>query len=269
MRIPNHDRDLAILSLRMAGKTYRECGAQFGITGSRVRQICIRQAFREGIDVAEKMAEHGDPRSEICDAVRKYVVAGLISDSFLPTIVNNALKKAGRYKDVPFESGFWCRWKNRERGDMQHLLRSVPAVIGRKTVMVYANDFLHGVCGIFALALHDQFGYPINALQWIYDGDDDTPSDSVWDGLVHIFCPVSVFDQDGWVDVRGITTNWDEFCKEFDDPSAMRVYTDVDPAVLRADLLRDIDIQSFEAFYAKAIGLIKAWYQAYDVAAVR
>lgn len=268
MGIAKDNRDLAILRLRMAGKTYRECGAQFGITGSRARQICVREGFKNALNIAQYMAEHGDPKPKIEETVKIYVEAGFMHDSFLRSVVDNALKKAGRYEDIQFESGFWCQWKNRDHGDMQHLLRSVPSIMNGKAVMVYASDFLHGVCGIFALALHDQFGYPINALQWI-DDEDDIPPDSVWDGLVHIYCPVRIFDQDGWADVRGITTNWAEFCKEFDDPNAMRVYADVNPAELRADLLKDMDAQSFETYYAKAIGLIKAWCQAYDAAAVR
>ena len=36
------ERNAAIVHLRLTGKTYEECGKQFGITRERVRQICAR-----------------------------------------------------------------------------------------------------------------------------------------------------------------------------------------------------------------------------------
>ena len=96
MGIAKDNRDLAILRLRMAGKTYRECGAQFGITGSRARQICVREGFKNALNIAQYMAEHGDPKPKIEETVKIYVEAGFMHDSFLRSIVDNALKKAGR-----------------------------------------------------------------------------------------------------------------------------------------------------------------------------
>lgn len=254
------DRNAAMLEMRLTGKTYRECGDQFGVTASRARQICFEQGIRTARALAMEMAAAGTAKQEIVSTIRKYTQDSRMGEKFEHLMVRNALKKAGRYSEIDLESGFWTRWINREKTDIQDLMKHSLSYIDGDIIHVDAGLFLHGVCGIFALALNDTFGYPIEVLQWV----DDEPSESIWDGLEHIYCPVTVLGQKGWADVRGITTDWNAFCKEFGDPNQLCVYSDVDPDHLRADLCRDIDHESFVALYKEAKGLIEAWKPAYD-----
>ena len=87
---------------------------------------------------------------------------------------------------------------------------------------VDATIFLHGICGVFALALHHLLGYPIEVLL------DDSEGE-MWARLVHLYCPVEVREQQGYADVRGITTSWDGFLAEFADLSETWEHQKVDP----------------------------------------
>ena len=75
-----------------------------------------------------------------------------------------------------------------------------------------AQYFLHGVCGIFALALHDRYGYDL----WRLDGiDDDVDEDEEpYEFLIHIYC---VAPNGQLVDVRGATSDSDKLIDEFLD----------------------------------------------------
>lgn len=66
--------------------------------------------------------------------------------------------------------------------------------------------FLHGNCDIFACYLHEKYGYGMKA---IYDCDSDE--------LIHVYCTAEINNETVYIDVRGITNNWDEFIEEFDD----------------------------------------------------
>lgn len=72
-----------------------------------------------------------------------------------------------------------------------------------------AQAFLHGVCGIFALALHEEFGYPVTVYAEPADGEDDP----IVNRIVHIYCR----DGENFIDVRGITADEDAFLNEFSD----------------------------------------------------
>ena len=76
---------------------------------------------------------------------------------------------------------------------------------------VDAGIFLHGICGIFALALHDRFGYPIEHVVVLEEPDDE--DDEPYNDLIHIYC----FSDNKFYDVRGWTDNEDLFFDEFSD----------------------------------------------------
>ena len=65
------------------------------------------------------------------------------------------------------------------------------------------NGFLHGICNIFALALHREFGYDI------YEVVDKDKKSIHWFGLS------SFNNHPIYIDVRGATTDFDEFFSEF------------------------------------------------------
>lgn len=79
---------------------------------------------------------------------------------------------------------------------------------------VDASYFLHGICGIFAFALHQVKGWPIVSL---YNPDEDkfdyAPNDFLFP-VVHLFCAprLGLF-----ADCRGITDSEERFVEEFED----------------------------------------------------
>ena len=66
-------------------------------------------------------------------------------------------------------------------------------------------NFLHGECDIFARYLSDKYGYMMSALY-------EEPNQ-----LIHAYCTNEVNGVVYYIDVRGITDNWEEFIREFYD----------------------------------------------------
>ena len=65
--------------------------------------------------------------------------------------------------------------------------------------------FLHGICDIFAEALHRKYGYELHQVN-----DEGNY-------LVHAFCTAKKNGKTVYVDVRGMTTDYEEFICPFDD----------------------------------------------------
>ena len=66
-----------------------------------------------------------------------------------------------------------------------------------------AQVLLRGSCTLFALALHEKYGYEV------YEILDDE------DRLAHVFCKSSFHGQDVYIDVRGKTTDFSEIAMPF------------------------------------------------------
>lgn len=64
--------------------------------------------------------------------------------------------------------------------------------------------FLHGNCDIFACYLHDKYGYEMKAVC--------NPEQ-----LIHVYCIANINNKTVYIDIRGITDDWNEFITEFDD----------------------------------------------------
>lgn len=73
----------------------------------------------------------------------------------------------------------------------------------RKGCCYNAEMFLHGICHIFAYALHQKFGYEILELR------------SKSGTTVHWCCITNYNGREMYIDVRGITTDYDELLMEF------------------------------------------------------
>lgn len=94
--------------------------------------------------------------------------------------------------------------------------------------------FLHGLCTIFALELHQEFGYPIYML---YSADDEP----VLDSLIHVFCQV----EDGagirhFIDARGITDSKEVVIKSFGDWYSAPAFKEVVPGELERLIFADM-----------------------------
>lgn len=67
--------------------------------------------------------------------------------------------------------------------------------------------FLHGYCDIFAYRLRDLFGYQIC----------NEYEDENCEHLIHSYCKFNYEGKDYYIDIRGITDDYDEFRNEFAD----------------------------------------------------
>lgn len=65
--------------------------------------------------------------------------------------------------------------------------------------------FLHGYCDTFAFALHEQYGYEIE-----YARDEDNH-------LIHAYCVDYSGSTPLYIDIRGITDNFEELMEDFRD----------------------------------------------------
>ena len=248
------ERNAAIVHLRLTGKTYEECGKQFGITQECVRQICARWGPKAALAIAKEMADGDVPAQEVSKKLDQCVrLKCLPSEKAKETILRSILWQAGRFQDLTLRSGFWIYGSGAMERQMKHL--SVRVTDGFEAVD--ATIYLHGVCGVFALALHDRIGHPIEALL----DDNDGP---MWSRLVHLYCPVKVLGQQGYADVRGITTSWDEFLEEYAELSSTWERQPVDSDELREQLLMEMDKDTLEQFYRVAVALIQAEPWAYN-----
>lgn len=250
------DRNAAIVHLRLTGKTYEECGKQFGITRERVRQISARWGPKTVLAIAKKMADEDVPAQEIAEKLDQCArLKCLLFEKDKETILRSALWQAGRLQDLTLRSGFWLYGPGSMEEQMKHFSVSNGFEILDTTI------YLHGECGVFALALHDRLGYPIEALL-------DDSNGTVWNRLVHLYCPVKVLGQQGFADVRGITTDWNEFLKEYAELSDSWERQPVDPDELRKQMLKEFGKETLEQFYLVAVALIREEQWAYDGSAM-
>src|SRR5699024_8523258 len=119
-----------------------------------------------------------------------------------------------------------------------------------------ASIFLHGVCGIFALVLHETFGYEI----WVvaFEPEDWGDEADTWENrLVHVYCQKG----DRYVDVRGITDNEDAFFDEFaDELYGDDEYIEVPATDLRDWIFESMSSEECTVFHNAAMDLIRKHY---------
>ena len=157
------------------------------------------------------------------------------------------------------KTGLWAECADPE--DICSVLEKISVVAGG--INFDAAVFLHGVCGIFALALHDRFGYK---LDWVLD--DEYEGGNPWAHLVHVFC--SITDSEdilATVDVRGISDDFellfDEFADFVDYPGVW-----VSPPSreeLEREMIREVGAETYKEYYQAAMTIIEEhpdWYSA-------
>lgn len=124
-----------------------------------------------------------------------------------------------------------------------------------------AMSFLHGTCSVFALALHERFGY---AIEWTLEEEYDQADDpgSPWDYLVHAYC---IDGDENLIDVRGLTCDAPGFFEEFEDfvtyPATW--HSPPDAREIESECIRTMGRDTFDAYLKAAFALIDAhpdWY---------
>lgn len=247
------EQNLAVVRLRLTGKTYEECGRQFGLSRERIHKICTDWGPQLALATAKQMAEDDASTQEITNMLDKCVQLKCLPTGKVQDTLRSALWHAGRFQDLTLRSGFWLYRPDTMEAQMKHFMVRAASGFEAMDTTIY----LHGVCGVFALALHDRFGHSIEALL----DDNDLP---MWSRMVHLYCPVKVLGQQGYADVRGITTSWDEFLEEYAELRSTWERQPVDPDELREQLLLEMDKDTLEQFYLWAVRLIRGEPWAYD-----
>lgn len=129
-----------------------------------------------------------------------------------------------------------------------------------------ADFFLHGVCGFFALALHQEFGYPVYVVA--AEPEDWEDANDTWENrIVHIYCRSG----DTYIDVRGKTEDEEAFLNEFADFlwGGGDEYLELEPKELEEFLAKSMDQDEYETLLHSAIGMIGKYRPQYEVKEVR
>lgn len=125
-----------------------------------------------------------------------------------------------------------------------------------------ADIFLHGICGFFALALHERFGYEI---RFVYDeneykdllDDSDCETPSPFQYLTHIYCVKEMKDGSlAYIDIRGVTTDEEAFFGEYDDFLTDRDESEYPESDLRDDINEVNDKETVRKFMSDAVTFI-------------
>lgn len=122
-----------------------------------------------------------------------------------------------------FHKGFYENSKENSKSQFRKIINEdlTKELEDMDCIYYNAEIFLHGICHIFAYALQQRFGYDILEIK------------SKSGTTVH-WCCSSIYDQKvAYIDVRGITTDYDEFLLEFqpligENPSKNKIVDSMD-----------------------------------------
>lgn len=237
-------RNHELLAYRMAGHNNKDCAEEFQLTAARVGQIVRRQSVIEAREMAKKMAEAGTGYEEIASTLYQTYrpVSNLIDEHYSKVFAQNALMAVGRYDEVDLQTGLWTRcWPPQMEKSIQMLLEKTVVYVKGDILSFNADGFLQEESGIFALALSQRFGYPIQRR----DKDE------------HFFCLSEVENRRAFIDVRGITTNWSHFTYS-EQKTSEGMFTPVDVDMARADATKRLGEKTVEQLLVSADGLINA-----------
>lgn len=129
-----------------------------------------------------------------------------------------------------------------------------------------AVDFLHGHCDVFALALHDLYGYPIGMK--IDDdacAEDPSDADAAMGYMTHVYCITTFPDgTEAFCDIRGMTPDAAWFFEPFEDFLTLpgMPCAQPSPEQLRANAIHFMGQTPFDTVYGLAMKAIQGnpWY---------
>lgn len=244
-----NERNHELLAYRMAGHSNKECAEVFQLTVSRVGQIIRRQSIIEAKEMAKNMAKSGigykDMVSTLCR--NYYHVNNWVDEKYAEMFARNALMAARRFDELTLNTGFW------PHDNTQQLESSINALLAKETVVIEsfvgADIFLDRESDIFALALNRAFHYPIR--KRVQDG--------------HYFCVSELEGRPVYIDVRGITTSWEQFCYT-EQAVAEGMSSPVDEKGVKNEAIQRLGESRFEQFSEAATSFIAtSWYGTYNV----
>lgn len=126
-------------------------------------------------------------------------------------------------------------------------------------------DYLHGICTIFALALHDLYGYPVYCLADPYEVEEYGNPALAEDyfPIIHDFCMIGDPFEEGtvYLDCRGAVNHLQLFLEEFRDffdSFQLLPYSDENLDTVRDRYWKEIGTAVADAHYNNARGYILA-----------
>lgn len=146
-----------------------------------------------------------------------------------------------------FHKGFYENGKENIRTQLQKIknLNLTEELENMECVYYDADIFLHGICHIFAFVLHQKFGYDIFELK------NET--------MIHWCCISDYNGKETYIDVRGATTDYDEFLWEF------QTYNEQKPSKTKIINLTDYDDEWEEVGLKFANEIITKYYDYYSL----
>lgn len=112
----------------------------------------------------------------------------------------NVSTKIGKETKV-IRTGYWA---NIDLDEPDFAFLQDIALVSEPAVPIHLGDYLHGVCSVAALALHDIFGYQILSLYDVNEAKEYGIKSKYAPGfpIIHDFC----YDpnHDVFIDVRGV-----------------------------------------------------------------
>lgn len=180
----------------------------------------------------------------------------------------NVSTKIGKETKV-IRTGYWA---NIDLGEPDFTFLQDIALVSEPTVPIHLGDYLHGVCSVAALALHDIFGYQILSLYDVNEAKEYGIKSKYAPGfpIIHDFC----YDpkHDVFIDVRGVISQFDVFVSEFDEfiedsPNARDWITKIGSAKkYRAATEEYMGKETFNCYYTAVAAWIKSHKEMYMVA---
>lgn len=164
----------------------------------------------------------------------------------------------------PVKTGFW---KNTPLCSPEFQLDEIELESADPVVMdgINLDWFLHGNCSIAALALHEKYGYEIMCL---YDKDEADESGvgpyDVRFPLVHDFCYDP--ERDLYIDVRGIVSDKEAFCGEFEDFFTTPCFVKIEDANrLKETIIQMIPEKEYQVLYKAVLHWIEGHENMYKI----
>lgn len=122
-----------------------------------------------------------------------------------------------------------------------------------------AYFFLFGLSTVFALVLHEQFGYPILVLH-------DAEREPAFSADAPVICEKMYGDVRYFIDACGITDSEDTLLEAFEDYCIdTPAYDQVDPAKLEKDMLELVGKDCYTKYKEQARSLIKGFQDYYTL----
>lgn len=96
------------------------------------------------------------------------------------------------------KTGFWLEADEQKDVTIDELFQD-------NDELIYIYEFLFEYCEAFAASLNQHFGYKV---EYLYDDNGN---------LVYTYCVLNIGGKMHYIDIRGVTDDWNEFIEKFNE----------------------------------------------------